>query len=267
MQRDHLHACWHDAASTARSHPPSGQWCSSRSMSAAAMTSSPSTPPHSSKPLFEVSTVDARSTPRRGHEENWKFETHRPHGGDELVLCSSGRTARWPRVLSRRSQRRGDAHGYLRRAHSGRRRRRIRPGACGLAVGAVAGRRIRHHHRLRSARLRERRRRARQSTGARHCATRRAEGHTERRRRHRRVPSGRRGSQLHGARHRTHCRDQHAVGRWWRDRWRDAGRGESSDRRPGFCRHGSSCPGAPRATPARGDGGARRYHVLTLRDG
>ena len=41
------------------------------------MTSSPSTPPHSSKPLFEVSTVDARSTPRRGHEENWKFETHR----------------------------------------------------------------------------------------------------------------------------------------------------------------------------------------------
>ena len=36
---------------------------------------------------------------------------------------------------------------------------------------------------------------------------------------------------------------------------------------PVFCRHGSSCPGAPRATPARGDGGARRYHVLTLRDG
>ena len=30
-------------------------------MSAAAMTSSPSTCPHSSKPLFEVSTVDARS--------------------------------------------------------------------------------------------------------------------------------------------------------------------------------------------------------------
>ena len=29
-------------------------------MSAAAMTSSPSTPPHSSKPLLDVSTVDTR---------------------------------------------------------------------------------------------------------------------------------------------------------------------------------------------------------------
>ena len=33
------------------------QWCSRRSISAAAITSSPSTCPHSSKPLFEVSTV------------------------------------------------------------------------------------------------------------------------------------------------------------------------------------------------------------------
>ena len=37
------------------------QWCTRRSMRAAAMTSSPSTPPQSSKPLFEVSTVDALS--------------------------------------------------------------------------------------------------------------------------------------------------------------------------------------------------------------
>lgn len=37
------------------------EWCSSRSMSAAAMTSSPSALPHSSKPVLKVSTVDARS--------------------------------------------------------------------------------------------------------------------------------------------------------------------------------------------------------------
>ena len=37
------------------------QWWTSRSMRAAAITSSPRTLPHSSKPLFEVSTVDALS--------------------------------------------------------------------------------------------------------------------------------------------------------------------------------------------------------------
>ena len=37
------------------------QWWTSRSMSAAAITSSPSTPPQSSKPLFDVSAVDALS--------------------------------------------------------------------------------------------------------------------------------------------------------------------------------------------------------------
>ncbi len=35
------------------------QWCTSRSISAAAITSSPKTSPHSSKPLLEVSTVEA----------------------------------------------------------------------------------------------------------------------------------------------------------------------------------------------------------------
>ena len=40
--------------------PTPCQWYS-RSMSAAARTSSSSTCPHSSKPLVEVSTVDARS--------------------------------------------------------------------------------------------------------------------------------------------------------------------------------------------------------------
>ena len=37
------------------------QWCSTRSIRAAAMTSPPSTPPRSSKPLFEVSTGEART--------------------------------------------------------------------------------------------------------------------------------------------------------------------------------------------------------------
>ena len=36
------------------------QWCSSRSMRAAAMTPSPSTLPHSSKPLLDVRMVEAR---------------------------------------------------------------------------------------------------------------------------------------------------------------------------------------------------------------
>ena len=54
------------------------------------MTSSPSTPPHSSKPLFEVSTVDARSTPRRGHEENWKFETHSHRRSTRTPTWSGG---------------------------------------------------------------------------------------------------------------------------------------------------------------------------------
>ena len=39
------------------------QWCSRRSIRAAASTASPSTCPHSSKPLFEVNTVEARSCP------------------------------------------------------------------------------------------------------------------------------------------------------------------------------------------------------------
>ena len=37
------------------------QWCTILSMSAAAMTSSPSTRPQSSNPLLEVSTVEACS--------------------------------------------------------------------------------------------------------------------------------------------------------------------------------------------------------------
>jgi hypothetical protein len=64
-------------------------------MSAAAMTSSPKISPHSSKPLFDVSTVDACVAARHQLKEQ-----HRPRAADREV--GVGRSRRRSKTLESR---------------------------------------------------------------------------------------------------------------------------------------------------------------------